>query len=137
MAVIHAGLHATTLALPWLASISPPLSLGFGILVAAHWIHATRRALLATHRSVVGVVLGPGSACRILRRSGIVEEGQVTESTIVTGSVVVISVASNRRRTSFWVLVVAGMVDTETFRAFRVRLRWDRERAMGTSATPG
>ena len=137
MAVLHAGLHGSTLALLWLAGVSPPLSLSLGILVAAHWIYVTRRALLATPQSVVGVVLGPGAACRIRRHDGIVVEGRVTESTIVTGSLVVMGMTSDPRRTSTRVPVVPGMVDTETFRALRVSLRWDREPAPATSVTLG
>jgi toxin CptA len=137
MVVIVAGLHATTFALPWLAGISPPFSLSLGILVAAHWIYATRRALLATPRSVMGIELGPGSACRLRRRNGTVIEGRVTESTIVTGSLVVMSVKSQRGWTLARVPVMPGTVEAETFRALRVRLRWDREPAMGKGATFG
>ena len=137
MVVIVAGLHATTFALPWLAGISPPFSLSLGILVAAHWIYATRRALLATRGSVVRFELGPGSACRLRRRNGIVIEGRVTESTIVTGLLVVIVVTSNRRWTAARLPVMPGMIDAETFRALRVRLRWDRAPAAGKSVSFG
>jgi hypothetical protein len=108
--------------------------LGAGILVAAHWLYATRRALLATPRSIVRVEFGPGSACRIFRRNGSVLDGWVSESTIVSGSVVVLRVTTDRGRTAEWVAIVAGMIDAETLRTLRVHLRWDRDLAAPPSA---
>lgn len=97
-----------------------------------HGLYATRRALRVTPGSVVGIELGPGSACRVRRRDGSLVEGRVAESTIVTGSLVVLVVTFGGRLTDARVPILPGMVDAETFRVLRVRLRW-AERPDGAS----
>jgi len=124
LAAAVVGLHAATWALLWLAGFSPGVAVGAGILVVAHALYAMRRALLVTPESVVGIELGPGSVCGVRRRDGSLLKGRVAESTIVTGSLVVLVMTLGPRRTTARVPILPGMVDAETFRVLRVRLRW-------------
>lgn len=136
LAAAVAGLHAATMALPWLAGFSPAVGVGAGILVLGHCLYAVRQALLVTPGSVVGIELGPGPACRLRRRDGSVADGRIAESTIVTGSLVVLAVTVGRRRTAAGVPILAWTVDAETFRVLRVRLRWANRSDGATTATP-
>jgi hypothetical protein len=59
----------------------------------------------------------------------------MTESTIVTGSLVVLAVSFGRRRTTARVPITPWTVDAETFRVLRVRLRWANRSDGATTAT--
>ena len=125
--VLVLALHAATAALVWLMDLGPAAAVGVSVVLVAHCLYATRRALLVTPRSIVFIALGPGSACTVRRRDGEVTAGRIEETSIVTGSLVILSVAGNQCRLPLRISLLPGMFDPDLFRRLRVHLRWNRD----------
>jgi len=124
-AVAVAMLHVASLAVLGTCSLPLPVAVAIGVVLVAHGIYAARRLLLRTPAAIVGVDLGPGPACRLETQSGSRFNGRITDSTVVTGSLVVVSVRSDGG-TRIRVPVLPGMASPGRLRELRVRLRWDR-----------
>ncbi len=120
-----AALHVASAVLVSQLQLSGWSTAGLMAAIAAHgWWFVHRVGTLQAARSVTGISLDRDLRCRLRFRDGDVAHGEVDDTTMVTGSLVVIAVRSpgrwNRRR----VVIASDMVVADDFRRLRVALRW-------------
>jgi len=120
--------HLATLAPLWLSG-SPPFALGaLTAVILMHGGWTTRRhALLADPGSIVAIALDDSHRVALFTRSGQSIHGEVAETTLVTGHLVVLAMRTGRYRTARYLVLLPDMLDADDFRQLRVRLKWTRQ----------
>jgi hypothetical protein len=119
-------LHAGTIALLWAGGVPSPVAAALTVLLAAHAVHATRRGLFLLDESPLLLELGSGGDCIVTTRGGVAIPATVSDSTVVSGALVVIVARPLANGPTHWIPVLSGMADPDTLRRLRVHLRWDR-----------
>ncbi len=73
---------------------------------------------------MAGIALQPGAGCTLTARNGAEFSGPVDPSTLVIGSLVILSVKGSAGHPRSRAIVVRDMLDEDDFRRLRVGLKW-------------
>jgi hypothetical protein len=119
------GLHGATLVPLWWSALPVWAGAGLAIAIAIHGVWAIRRfGRLQSPRSVAGIALQPGAGCTLRARNGAEFSGPVDPSTLVIGSLVILSVKVSAGHPPCRAIVARDMLDEDDFRRLRVGLKW-------------
>lgn len=129
-----AGLHGATLALLWWSALPVWAGAAMAIAIAAHGGWAIWRfGQLQSPRSVTGIALQPGADCTLSTRNGAEFTGPVDPSTVVLGSLVVLTVKGAAGHPACRAIVARDMLAGDDFRRLRVGLKWGGTQEPGGS----